>query len=68
MTLQLNISGMNCQNCVRHATEAIKGVAGVTSATVTLEPAAGTVEHDGADVEAILAALAEEGYPATVSA
>lgn len=56
---------MSCQNCVRHATEALQSVQGVTKASVTLEPPHGEVEHDGAaSVDALIAALEEEGYSA----
>ncbi len=65
MTTKLEISGMSCQNCVRHATEALQAVAGVSKATVTLEPPHGEVEHDAsASVDALIAALDEEGYSA----
>lgn len=64
--VELKIEGMSCQNCVRHATEAIQSVDGVTLAEVTLSPGAARVEHEGADVEAILRALSEEGYPSEV--
>ncbi len=40
-------------------------VSGVTKAAVTLEPPHGEVEHDGsATVDALIAALDEEGYSA----
>lgn len=65
MTTKLEISGMSCQNCVRHATEALMAVPGVTKATVTLEPPHGEVEHEAAaSVDALIAALDEEGYSA----
>lgn len=66
MTTKLVITGMSCENCVRHATRAILAVDAVTSATVTLNPNEGTVEHETADIEALLAALEEEGYPSSV--
>ena len=59
----LKITGMTCQNCVRHVTQALKAVPGVTDARVDLH--AGTAEVEGAgDVQAMQAALEEEGYTA----
>lgn len=61
-TLTLNVTGMTCGNCVKHATSALQGVAGVQKAEVTLDPGRAVVTHEGADTGAMLAALAEEGY------
>ena len=35
---RLVVKGMTCSNCVRHATEALQGIGGVASVSVTLEP------------------------------
>ncbi len=65
MKTLLEISGMSCPNCVRHATEALQSVPGVQQAVVTLDPPHGEVEHDGSvSVQTMIAALDEEGYPA----
>jgi copper chaperone len=66
MTIRLEVTGMSCQNCVRHAREALLGVEGVSSAEVTLEPGAAVVEGS-AEVEALIAALDEEGYCASLA-
>ncbi len=57
------IGGMTCNNCARHVTEAIQGVAGVASASVRLETGRATVRwqpkaqaSEGAVVEAVQAA------------
>ncbi len=42
-SIELSITGMTCQGCARHATEALQGVAGVDSAQVRLDQAAATV-------------------------
>jgi len=58
---------MNCQNCVRHVTEAIQGVPGVRSASVILETGRAAVRwNSGArpDVSAILEAVKQAGYEA----
>jgi copper chaperone CopZ len=39
-----DIRGMHCQSCVRKVTEALRGVAGVADATVTLAPPGARVE------------------------
>lgn len=64
MTTTLNITGMTCQNCVRHAREALEAVPGVTAVTVTLEPGQAQIEHEGAPVDRLIAAVEEEGYQA----
>jgi copper chaperone CopZ len=57
----LHITGMTCQNCVKHVTQALQGVDGVEKATVDL--AAGTAVVEGsAKPEALIAAVEEEGY------
>ena len=59
----LKITGMTCQNCVRHVTQALEAVPGVSDARVDL--GAGTAEVEGdAPLESLVAALAEEGYTA----
>lgn len=65
MTTTLSITGMSCQNCVRHAREALEAVAGVTAVTVTLEPGQAKIEHEGVAVDTLIAAVNEEGYTAT---
>ncbi len=58
---------MNCQNCVRHVTEAIQGVPGVRSASVILETGRADVRwNSGAppDVSAVVKAVQQAGYGA----
>jgi copper chaperone CopZ len=50
---------------VRHAREALEAVTGVTAVTVTLEPGQAQIEHEGVAVDALIAAVNEEGYTAT---
>ncbi|MDR1412041.1 MAG: cation transporter, partial [Spirochaetaceae bacterium] len=45
MKTTLRIDGMSCEHCVHHVTEALKGVAGVSSAKVDLEKKSAEVEH-----------------------
>jgi len=65
---ELHVSGMTCNNCARHVTEAIQGVAGVQSATVSLLQSGASVHWHSAEaknVSAVLAAVAKAGYEAS---
>ncbi len=55
------IGGMTCANCVRHVTEAIDAVQGVTSVRVDLDSASAEVQGEVSD-SAIAAAVEEAGY------
>ena len=64
---ELLVTGMNCNNCARHVTEAIQSVAGVRNATVTLEAGRATVRWDsGAEqnISAVVRAVQKAGYDA----
>ena len=64
---ELLVSGMTCQNCVRHVTDAIQGVPGVRSASVSLEAGRATVRwkaNTPANVPAVLSAITASGYKA----
>ncbi len=63
MTKTVIIEGMMCQNCVKHATNALNALPGVT-ATVDLESKSATVTGEVSD-EAIKKAIAEAGYEVT---
>ena len=66
-TTELRVGGMTCNNCARHVTEAIQGVAGVQSASVSLQKAAASVRWNSAEqkaVPAVLAAIAKAGFDA----
>lgn len=64
----LRVSGMTCNNCARHVTEALQSVPGVRSAEVQLEEGSATVRWNGEspDSSQLLGALAEAGYPGEV--
>jgi copper chaperone CopZ len=63
VNIDLKISGMTCQNCVRHVTEAIAEVSGVKSVDVSLESALAKVSSDfDLDRGALKAAIQEAGY------
>jgi Cu+-exporting ATPase len=66
-TTDLAVEGMTCANCVRHVTEAIQRVDGVSHTTVSLDPGRATVKwkHDARpDVSALIGAIAKAGYQA----
>ena len=64
---ELIVSGMTCNNCARHVTEAIQSVAGVRHASVMLEAGRASVRWAAGartDVSAVLAAVKSAGYDA----
>jgi len=66
-TTELRVSGMTCNNCARHVTEAIQGVSGVRSALVNLPGEHASVRWNSTEeknVSAILAAISKAGYEA----
>ncbi|HEX7860190.1 MAG TPA: cation-translocating P-type ATPase [Verrucomicrobiae bacterium] len=68
LTTELSVSGMTCNNCVRHVTEALQGVSGVRSVATQLETGKATVRWAGAKKdEELFNALEEAGYKATVA-
>jgi copper chaperone len=66
-TIELTVSGMTCDHCVRSITNAVNELPGVARTTVDLEGGKATVEGDELDAERIIAAIEEEGYEAAVS-
>jgi len=64
--LKLRIEGMTCGHCVMHVKQALSAVPGVVGPVeVTLEPGQAII-GGSPEVKALLAAVAEEGYTATV--
>lgn len=62
------VAGMSCGSCVRHVSETLRRIDGVTVQSV--EVGSADVSFDPAKVnpEAIATALTAEGYPATLRA
>ena len=62
-TSTFTVKGMTCGNCVKHVTEEVKKIAGVTAVDITLESGAVAITSNSdispADVEA---AVVEAGY------
>jgi len=65
-TITLDITGMTCDHCVHAVTEAAKATPGVADASVSLDEKTAVVSGESIDVEKLLAAIAEEGYTASV--
>ena len=66
-TLTLDISGMTCMHCVAAVEKALTAVSGVDEVSaVVLEPGSATVIGT-APAEALIAAVREAGYEASIS-
>ncbi len=63
MEITLKIEGMMCAHCVKHVTDALKGVEGVTDAKVDLESKTAVIKGT-ATKEALVQAVADAGYEA----
>ena len=62
---QLAVSGMTCDHCVRHVTDAISKVAGVQSVAVKLAEGIVIIESgDSLDLHAVKEAVVAAGYSA----
>lgn len=64
-TIILDVSGMTCNNCVRHVREALEQVAGVGAVEVDLSSGQASVKHQGgALLSSLIAAVDDAGYEA----
>ena len=63
--LNVKIEGMSCNNCVRHVTEALEELEGVTGVQVNLEQKYALVTPAEISQDAIKAAVEEAGYEVT---
>lgn len=66
MSINLQVQGMTCGACVRHVTQALSPLAGVTDVEVDLATGRVRIEGD-ADGTSLIAALDEAGYPAQLA-
>lgn len=63
MSQTISVSGMTCQNCARHVTEALKELPGVSDARVDLATNSATIESSRElSREELAQALDEAGY------
>jgi copper chaperone CopZ len=60
----LRITGMSCNNCVRHVDDALRAIPGVTTVDVSLPDQRATVTHDDVEAAALIAAVESAGYHA----
>jgi copper chaperone CopZ len=65
MSTTLKVDGMTCMHCVAAVKKALEQVPGVETAEVSLDKARAEVTGD-ADVQAMVAAVKEEGYTVEV--
>ena len=62
---QLIVTGMTCDHCVRHVTDAISKVAGVHSVNVKLSEGIAVIESDTSlDLQSVKDAVVAAGYSA----
>lgn len=66
MITTLLIEGMSCQHCVKAVKTAIESVSGVQSVTVDLESGIAKVEHDSTSIPAMISAVEDEEYRASL--
>ncbi len=64
MKMIVNVSGMTCQMCAKHTREAIEGVEGTSNVEVDLPSGQATFDLGSASLDAVIAAIEEEGYQA----
>jgi copper chaperone CopZ len=64
--ITLRISGMSCQNCVHHVTDALKAVNGVTDVVLDLVSGNAVVEHTGVRTDLLIKAVNDAGYEAKI--
>jgi len=66
VTTSLRITGMSCNNCVRHVDQALRAVQGVSAVEVDLARGSAKVTHgDGVPLESLLTAVESAGYEAS---
>ena len=67
MKIELNVSGMTCGHCKSAVESALKSVAGVSAVEVDLAGGRAKVIGEGVQLEALVAAVADEGYSAVAA-
>ena len=60
--LAFEVTGMVCSGCSDTVQRVVGAVSGVSSAKVDHESGATVVDHDGADAEAVYAAINDAGF------
>ncbi len=67
VSTELKVEGMTCAHCERAVQNALEAVPGVTAVSVNRDLGKASVTGD-ADLQALVAAVAEEGYSAEAAA
>ncbi|NJK43098.1 MAG: heavy-metal-associated domain-containing protein [Pleurocapsa sp. SU_196_0] len=67
MNIELNVSGMTCGHCKAAVEKALKNVNGVADVNINLEAGKAQVKGENVSLEALVAAVTEEGYTARVA-
>jgi copper chaperone len=67
MTIEIQITGMSCQHCVRAVREALSAIPRVTSAAVDLDTGTARIEGEAA-VPDLIQAVRDAGYEAQAAA
>lgn len=62
----LKIEGMMCEGCMGKVKDSLSKVDKVTSVDVNLKKGIATVQHDGAPDDALIAAVVDAGFRASV--
>ncbi len=66
MITNLRITGMTCNNCVRHVDKALRAVPGVSAVQVNLQAGSAEVTHDEVTtLDALVHAVETAGYEAS---
>jgi len=65
--ITLKVEGMTCGHCKMAVKEALEGVDGSQNVNVDLDAGLATIEGD-VDPQLLIAAVAEEGYKASLNA
>ena len=65
-TVELQVQGMSCGSCVKHVSEALRTLEGVSDVAVDLQSGRVKVSGDSGS-HALLAALQDAGYPAQLA-
>ena len=68
MSIDLNVTGMTCNHCKAAVEDALKHVVGVTTVAVDLPGGKAHIEGEHVNPEALIAAVVDEGYGASVHA
>ncbi len=63
-TVELMVDGMTCGGCAGRVEKALLEVPGVKQAAVDLDARRAVVNHKGADIPRLLAAVQQAGYEA----